>query len=127
MEMLLKVVSAGGIFFGAILMLVSIIRFGKILDEACYVEEGDRKTVVRFLGVHRFLMVMFLAGYLAVLAGVLTGSKFASEPLVAGIFFFGAVFVLIGVNLEQRMLKGVRLFAQAEIARREAEERFKAA
>ena len=120
--------SALGISAGALLMAVSILRFGALMGRASYIRSSEERGVLlRYLGVHRVLMVFFLVGYLVVLAGILTdvhgsfgwddqsglvlseGRHIAhgGQLFVSLIFLFGAIFVLIGLQLQDRMIQGV--------------------
>jgi len=102
--------SALGISAGALLMAVSILRFGALMGRASYIRGSEeRRVLLRYLGVHRVLMVFFLIGYLVVLAGILIDvhGSFGGQLFVSLIFLFGAIFVLIGLQLQDRMLRGV--------------------
>ena len=90
--------SALGISAGAALMAVSIARFGGLMGRASYIRDGDERSVLlRYLGVHRILMVFFLVGYLVVLTGIVTGihGTFGGQLFVALIFLCGAIFVFV--------------------------------
>ena len=107
--------SALGISAGAALMAVSIARFGGLMGRASYIRDGDERSVLlRYLGVHRILMVFFLVGYLVVLTGIVTGihGTFGGQLFIALIFLCGAIFVFVGLQLQDRMLRGV--IAEAE-------------
>jgi len=121
------VISSIAIAAGAVVMLISILRFGGIMKKGHYIQGPERDTLCRYLKIHRALMVFFLLGYAVVLAGVIFNLGFVGNLFVAAIFFFGAGFVYIGLKLQDRMIHGVINQAEEEIKRREAEERAKAA
>lgn len=53
--------------------------------------------------VHLVLMLFFMIGYLSVAFAIYTGTSQISELVVGLIFFFGAIFVLLGVYLHSAM------------------------
>jgi hypothetical protein len=109
------ILSGLGISAGALLMAVSISRFGALMGRASYIRDGEERGVLlRYLGVHRVLMLFFLVGYLVVLAGIFTGNHgvFGGQLFVSLIFLFGAIFVFIGLQLQDRMLRGVIVEAE---------------
>ncbi len=121
------IVSSIGIAAGAVVMLISILRFGALMRKAHYIQGEEREALCKYLKVHRILMIFFLVGYAVVLAGVIFELGFVGNLFIAAIFFFGAAFVYIGLMLQDRMVQGVIDQAEVEIKRREAEERAKAA
>ncbi|WP_458776644.1 hybrid sensor histidine kinase/response regulator [Desulforhopalus sp. 52FAK] len=53
--------------------------------------------------VHTVLMLFFLIGYFSVAVAIYTKTEVISEIFVSIIFFFGAVFVFLGVRLQNAM------------------------
>jgi hypothetical protein len=53
-------------------------------------------------------MVLFLVGYLIVLVSVVLKLELTNEAVVSLIFLLGSVFVLIGVNVQERLLSEVQ-------------------
>lgn len=96
------------IALGALLMTISLVRYKSILDNqsGCRTKTGRRLKILH--SCHVVLMAFFIVGYLVVLVSLSIGVFFASELLVGLIFFFGAVFVLFGVIIQQWMLARLR-------------------
>ncbi|MDP6934684.1 MAG: HAMP domain-containing sensor histidine kinase, partial [Myxococcota bacterium] len=121
------IATATGIGAGAVVMLVSVLRFGGIMARAEYIQGEERGELLRYLGIHRLLMSFFLVGYVVVLGGILTDRLAMGNLIVSGVFLFGAIFVYIGLQLQDRMLAGVIAQADQAIAQQEAREQAKAA
>jgi signal transduction histidine kinase/ActR/RegA family two-component response regulator len=119
--------SAIGITAGAIVMLVSILRFGMILETASYLRGKERADLVVFLKAQRALMVFFLLGYVVVLFGVIFRLPLVGNLLVGAIFFVGGLFVYMGLILQNRLVRGVLRQAEENLKRLEAERRATAA
>ncbi|MBW2027511.1 MAG: response regulator [Deltaproteobacteria bacterium] len=103
-----SIISSLMIFLGAIVMGLSILRFRKLplmLKEFSIDEHSKLKV---FFDFHQILMAFFLIGYLIVLFAMVTRTEFISQLFVGSIFFFGAVFVLLGILLQSKMLISVR-------------------
>ena len=85
-------------------MIASIIKFRILFSllDAFNIEENRR--IKRFFNIHQSLMFFFLLGYLVVLWGSHSKVDFIGDLFVGVIFFFGALFVLLGVLLQSRML-----------------------
>jgi len=92
---------------GAIIMLVSILGTKGLMKTLHFIPEHQRKHITRYLVLHRALMAFFLCGYLVVLAAFALNYSFISETFVSLIFFFGAIFVFIGINVQSRLLSEV--------------------
>jgi hypothetical protein len=95
------------ILIGAIIMLLSIVKAKGLLNSIPFVPENQRELIHRLLLLHRGLMVFFLVGYLVVLVAFALSVSFISEILVSIIFFLGALFVLIGIVVQSRLLLGM--------------------
>ena len=119
--------SAISITAGAIIMLVSIVRFGMIMEAASYLQGQERKDLEKFLKVQRALMVFFLLGYIVVLAGVIFRLPIVGNLLVGAIFFFGGLFVYMSLVLQNRLVRGVLIQAEENLKRLEAERKAVAA
>lgn len=93
---------------GAILMMLSLIRYKKVLGnrDDCKTIAGSNLRILH--GTHLVLMGFFIFGYLVVLVSILAGIHLVSELFVSLIFFFGAVFVLFGVVIQEKMLSSLR-------------------
>jgi hypothetical protein len=96
------------ILAGAIMLVVSIVRAHAITGALAYVASKHRSRLARQLAIHRLLMACFVVGYLVVLALIGLKLEVASDAAVSVIFFLGAVFVLIGVNVQERLSSEVQ-------------------
>ena len=96
------------IFVGAIIMLISIVGTKGLMQAMHFVPERQRRRITLYLVLHRALMAFFLCGYLVVLAAFVFHYSFVSETFVSLIFFFGAVFVFVGVSVQSRLLSEVQ-------------------
>jgi hypothetical protein len=96
------------IFVGAIIMLLSIVGSKGLMKTLPFVHERQRRHVTLYLVLHRALMAFFLCGYLVVLAAFAFHYSFISETFVSLIFFFGAIFVFVGVVVQSRLLSEVQ-------------------
>ena len=92
------------ILFGAILMLSSIFRFRSIVKRARKLLLHDNKKISFLSKNHQVLMVFFLVGYLVVGYSMYREIQIISALFIGVIFFFGAVFVLLGISLQSQML-----------------------
>ncbi|MBW2663827.1 MAG: hypothetical protein JRD93_18070 [Deltaproteobacteria bacterium] len=86
-------------------MLVSIFRFNRISVMLQIVSEQKRKPVEKFIKVHKILMKFFFIGYMVVATGLYFNFGFISDLFVSLIFLFGAIFVLLGIILQEKILK----------------------
>lgn len=85
-------------------MLISIIGTKELVNALPLVPDRHRKHIKLYLALHRALMVFFLLGYLVVLAAFAFQYSFISETFVSFIFFFGAIFVFLGISIQSRLL-----------------------
>lgn len=93
---------------GAIIMLISIVGTKKLMKVLHFVPERRRNRISVYLILHRSLMIFFLCGYLVVLSAFVFHYSFISETFVSLIFFFGSIFVFIGVSVQSRLLSEVQ-------------------
>jgi hypothetical protein len=89
-------------------MLISIVGTQDLMKALHFVPERQRKVIRRYLILHRTLMVFFLCGYLVVLTAFIFHYSFISETFVSIIFFFGSIFVFIGISVQSRLLSEVQ-------------------
>ena len=115
--------SATAITAGAAVMLVSILRFGMILEAASFLQGKERRDLELFLKAQRLLMVFFLVGYVVVLCGVVFRLPLVGNLLVGAIFFVGGLFVYMGLILQNRLVRGVLNQAEENLKRLQAERR----
>ena len=93
--------------FGAIIMLISIVRTKSLTTLIPFVPERHQSHIKRHLILHRGLMIFFFFGYLVVLVAFTFQYSLVSEVFVSVIFFLGAIFVFIGIDVQSRLLSEV--------------------
>ena len=98
------IVSTTAILLGALIMLFSVIRSGRVLSYTPLISESRRHTIVTFLKLHRFLMIFFLLGYLVVAVAFVFDLSLVGEFFVAAVFLCGAAFVLMGILIQSKIL-----------------------
>ena len=89
---------------GSVVMLISIFKSKMLLRATPFVRPDNRRLVERLLSLHRLLMFFFLLGYFVVLLAFLFNFHFVSDTSVSVIFFFGAIFVWVGISVQSRLL-----------------------
>ncbi len=95
-------ISSALILLGAALMFVNILRHRQSILAADKIEQQTQQTQL-LVTAHLIFMVFFLLGYLAVLYLFVQDVEFSSSLFVALIFFFGAIFVFMGIVIQKRM------------------------
>lgn len=102
------IISSIGILLGAVVMLLSILKFRSIFSSVSFVRENHREKFLRFFRIHRALMVLFFFGYLVVLMAFILEVSFVGSVFVSAIFFFGAVFVNIGISIQNQLFQEIQ-------------------
>jgi len=96
------------ILIGAVVMLISLVKARELHVLTPFIPERSQPTIIRSLRLHRGLMLFFLLGY-CVVAGVFAFRlSFVGEILVGLVFLFGALFVLLGLHIQTRMLLEIK-------------------
>jgi len=95
------------IALGAALMLVCIFKYKKTMSLAGDLLPANEKRIPHLEKLHLFLMLCFFVGYLGVLVLLALDSFAVSGIFVGFIFFFGAVFVLLGIELQKNLLSSI--------------------
>ena len=93
---------------GAVVMLISILKYNGTIRLANELLSADKKAIQRMEKIHRMLMCFFLGGYLVVFVSLITRLQIVGDIFTGMIFFFGAVFVFIGIVLQSNMLISIR-------------------
>lgn len=97
------IIASALIFLGALLMLVNILS-QRSMVRALSIHSGEQTEHTKILiRAHMAFMVFFFLSYLGVLYLFIHKIEFASSFFVALIFFFGAIFVLMGINIQRRL------------------------
>jgi len=102
------IVSCVGILCGAIIMFVSIVKAKGVLAVTPLVAERHRRRIVWLLRLHRALMVFFLFGYIVVMLSFWFSFPLVGQAFVSVIFLFGAVFVMMWIMVQARLLSEVQ-------------------
>ena len=97
------------VFLGAGIMLVSLVRVRSVIKATELIAEGSRSFILKSLRIHRLLIVFFLCGYVVVACAFLIGLSSVSTVFSGVILLLGAVFVLLGINLQKRMSSELRI------------------
>ncbi|MFH1984681.1 MAG: HD domain-containing phosphohydrolase [Pseudomonadota bacterium] len=105
---LVKIGTSLMLLAGAAVMAANVVRFHRLLRRHQHLKDCATGTLNRIFSVHKVLMVFFVFGYLAVFGATISAVSFVSETLVGVIFLSGAVFVLLGIEVQNRMLKESR-------------------
>ena len=93
---------------GAVVMLISILKYNGTIRLANGLLSADKKAIHRLEKIHRILMCFFLCGYLVVLVSLIANLHIVGNIFTGMIFFFGAVFVFIGILLQSNMLLSIK-------------------
>jgi len=96
------------ILFGAFLMLINIFSHRLMLRAASKHSDEQTGQTKILIWSHMAFMVFFFLGYLGVLALFLKRVDFSSSLFVAIIFFFGAIFVFMGIAIQRRLFASLR-------------------
>lgn len=102
------ILSIAMILSGAVVMLFSLVKARELHVLTPFIPERSKPEIIRSLRLHRGLMLFFLVGY-CVVAGVFAlRLPFVGELLVGLVFLFGALFVLLGLHIQTRMLLEIK-------------------
>ncbi len=104
MDELTITIAVGLILSGAVVMLLNVMRFRKTLSVFDRFDLAQKKHLQLLGRLHRGLMFFFLIGYLAVAYALMSDVNPVSEIFVGLIFAMGAVFVWLGIILQDRMI-----------------------
>ncbi|WP_458776703.1 HD-GYP domain-containing protein [Desulforhopalus sp. 52FAK] len=95
---------------GAVIMTLSIAKYYSTLTLAQKFEKGSADTFgTKWYKIHHLLMVFFLVGYILVIISLVKNINIIGELFISLIFFFGAAFVLIGILLQNKLLRSIEL------------------
>ncbi len=96
------------ILTGAVVMLFSLVKAREMHVLTPFIPERSKPEIIRSLRLHRRLMLFFLLGYCVVAGVFFFRLPFVGEILVGLVFLFGALFVLLGLHLQTRMLLEIK-------------------
>lgn len=102
------ILSIAMILIGAVVMLFSLVKARELHVLTPFIPERSKAEIIRALRLHRGLMLFFLLGY-CVVAGVFSFRlSFVGEFIVGLVFLLGAIFVLLGLHIQTRMLLEIK-------------------
>ncbi len=93
---------------GALVMALNVFKFKAIIKNLDPFALEEHHTLRRLTRFHQILIVFFLIGYIVVLFATLFKQNFIGEIFIGVIFFFGALFVFWGIQLQLKMLLSIR-------------------
>lgn len=96
------------IIAGAAIMAINIIKSIATLRVYLQVVREETGNVRKIFKIHEVLMSFFLVGYIAVAFAIITQIDLISDLFVGIIFFFGAVFVQLGIFLQKKMILSIK-------------------
>lgn len=91
------------IALGAAIMVYNIRKYFTLVSQLSSLHTSKKRFTRRILFVYIVLLVFFLIGYVVIGFSMLFPSNTFSHSLIGLIFFFGSVFVLIGLLLQLSM------------------------
>jgi len=95
------------ILAGAIIMAFSIAKFSAFPKMLQKISVNRHLRLHWFFRCHLILMIGFLIGYLLVLFAISNAIDVVGDMFVGIIFFFGAIFVLLGITLQGKMFAAI--------------------
>lgn len=96
------------ILAGAVVMLFSLIKARELYVLTPFIPEGSKPEIIRSLRLHRGLMLFFLVGYCVVAGAFFLDISLVGEFFVGLVFLCGAIFVLLGLHVQTRMLLEIK-------------------
>ncbi|MCP3925660.1 MAG: HD domain-containing protein [Desulfobacterales bacterium] len=97
------------ITFGAVVMTISIFKYRSTIKKAESLISINNNNIYRLYYIHLILMLFFLFGYIVVLLSLIFDIIIIGAVSTGIIFFFGAIFVFIGILLQSDMLSSIKL------------------
>lgn len=102
------ILSIAMILVGTVLMLFSLVKAKELHVLTPFIPERSKAEIIRFLRLHRGMMLFFVLVYCLVAGVFFFRLPFLGELLVGLVFLFGAIFVLLGLHLQTRMLLEIK-------------------
>ncbi|MCX5864461.1 MAG: hypothetical protein NTW42_05255 [Deltaproteobacteria bacterium] len=96
------------ILIGAVVMLISLVKARELHVLTPFIPERSKPEIIRSLRLHRGLMLFFLLGYCVVAGVFFFRLPVVGELLVGLVFLFGALFVLLGLHIQTKMLLEIK-------------------
>ena len=114
----IQMVAGFSIFTGAVVMAINIFKFRALLSilNQFFIKEYGKIKIL--FNLHYTLMIFFILGYVVVLCAIIMEIELIGDLFVGIIFLFGAIFVLLGILLQSRMLASIGVsYSQALTSR----------
>ncbi|MBU2537505.1 MAG: hypothetical protein KKH22_03640 [Proteobacteria bacterium] len=102
------ILSIAMILIGAVVMLVSLVKARELHILTSFIPERSKLDIIRSLRLHRGMMLFFLLGYCLAAGIFFFRLPFVGELLVGLVLLFGALFVLLGLHIQTRMLLEIK-------------------
>lgn len=96
------------IALGGFIMLVNIFRHRSVIASARRLIVNKNNTLNTCYNVHHALMVFFFFGYITVLVSIMIGISLIGAIFTGVVFFFGSVFVYIGISVQSVLLASIK-------------------
>ena len=96
------------IVLGAAVMALNMVRFKAIQKTLYQISDTEYRRLRRAFGFLRVMMTSFLCGYLVTFYGAVTNSPWMGDLFVGIVFFSGAIFVLLSVQVQSNMLTSIQ-------------------
>ncbi|MBU4228926.1 MAG: hypothetical protein KKG88_01350 [Proteobacteria bacterium] len=96
------------ILTGAVVMLFCFLKARELHILTPFIPERSKPEIIRALRLHRGLMFFFLLIYCVVAWAFFLDLPFVGEFLVGLVFLSGAIFVLLGLRVQTRMLLEIK-------------------
>lgn len=103
-----KILPIALIAFGAIIMAYNIFRYFTLVRQFSTLYTNEKRNSKAVLHMYTILLIFFLIGYLVVGISMSFPSNTVSNMLVGLIFFFGSIFVMIGLNVILAMSRTIQ-------------------
>lgn len=102
-------IAAGLIGIGALVMAASIVSYRANIRSSYHLFYKSSKNIYALYKIHLILMLFFLIGYLIVIYTIFRHVPIVGVPFIGAIFFFGAIFVYLGIRLQSIMFYSINL------------------
>ena len=112
----ITLISGFMILAGAGVMAVNMVKFMSIPRLLEHFSFKAHHNFWRFFRVHQLLMLFFFLGYIAVFVSLFQRIEFVGVFFVGVIFFFGALFVHLGISLQLKMLATIKAGYQEAVS-----------
>ncbi len=100
------------ILAGAVLLLIGILKQKHLFAAVPFIRENNRQLINHSLEIGRLLTILFLGSYLVVAYAFAENLAIIGKLFVSLVFFGGAVFVLLGITLNARILAEIQTTLQ---------------